>query len=94
MYQLDAFTQSNPADQVHDKWQGKSECNRLTSHVPGHHQRVQAAAGGQVEEARGAGDTLLHHVHTGRHRLGALGRLSTFSSPLLSRSGLDFQKLI
>lgn len=31
---------------------------------PGHNQPLQAAAGIENEEARGAGDAHVHHVHT------------------------------
>ena len=68
MYQLDAFTQSNPADQdiinIYKQQQGvRYACHKNDKDIHLHHL--------QVKEARGAGVSLLHNLHpilTGRLR--------------------------
>ena len=71
MYQLDAFTQSNPADQdiinIYKQQQGVRYAHTYHSHqnYDDHHHHHQ------VKEARGVGVSLLHNLHpllTGRLR--------------------------
>jgi len=63
MYQLEAFTQSCPADQVGNAYfYCRLQCNDLTT---GHRSHVQDAAVdddvGQEQEQGGAGDADVHH---------------------------------
>ena len=62
MYQLDAFTQSNPADQVKRIMIIRKRIFQVV--FSGHHQHLQKPAGSQVSQEGRAGDTIIYNLHS------------------------------